>query len=133
MASKEVIPECCNCGKELEGEEAENPYMNDDDIYCDDCFTREFQETCAICEDYFDKPTSPEEHYFCVDKKSAKYHQINPGIYRVLRYPFYRVSCLGDDFSLFHEDVEFVAKFSCKDSGNVCPDCFKKYTNQNVQ
>lgn len=145
METKEMI--CCYCDNELEGEELESPYTNKEgEPICDDCHYEYFREVCPICEDSYDKPTTPEETFFVVSKEAGEEYNelsgITPGIYSVLEYPFFFGDIVtgfnglyGDSIKLIKElDINSMLRKLCPgkmesvNADMICPDCASKYS-----
>jgi len=88
---------CSNCLKTMNKEEAESPHHdNDKNIMCDECYNYHFQSICPMCQDFFEKATKAEDHFFAITKEVIEYKGIEhenklivPGIYRALKWPMF--------------------------------------------
>lgn len=139
-----TIIECSYCGNDLREDEIENPREDESgDVMCDQCYEDEFLEHCSLCENYYDKPTKPEETFFVVAKEVSGQVGVDPGFYKVLNWP-YMLCATGFGFEMLYEgsikleksaDINsmlrklhgvYREKFSANE---ICPDCFEKYSN----
>ena len=69
---------CCMCGESV-FEMDDFPAVIDGDVYCSDCETDEFRQTCPLCEDLFDKPKCIDPYYY-----AAAQNRMSKGIQGVL-------------------------------------------------
>lgn len=60
-----MVKECYSCGKEITDD---NYRTKNRHVYCDGCYSEEFERTCVLCEEYFDKPTTPRGNYVCLQR-----------------------------------------------------------------
>ncbi len=119
--------ECTYCGEELDEYELEEPYKDPDgDIMCDNCYTQDYLQECNICEEYYDKPENAEETFFVMNE-SSKVQGMEPGVYKVLKWPYYSGSIIGSLY-ITKYNVERVADYNEEDEGEICSCCYKELT-----
>lgn len=128
--------ECAHCCCELDEERAENPRLNeDDDPICDDCYSEHYEEVCAICEDSFDKPCSPESGHYLTISDEDGIPKYPAGIWKVLKWPFYISDCIGGGH-VYDECIQWIAPLPVYKqvfglqtiySGSCCLECAEKY------
>lgn len=126
--------ECNECGTEITYESVEgNPYRINRKTICDECYHVNHQYTCPICEDWFDIPKKPQQHYIYSNDYEAG---ISPGFYRILNFPIFR----SDGFSgcILEENIKkisdnLVYKWDryrntniLRETNFICQECFNK-------
>lgn len=119
---------CTRCGENLDEEEAENPRIDyDGDVICDDCYTEYFETICPICENYFEHGDFGEGKFHFILTNYP--NRVPPGIYKAIRFPFYRSDIVGSD-DIYPECVERIFPASEwmdeKASGQICQNCIDK-------
>ena len=85
---------CEHCGKSLFEMDDFVEIIKDNngacyELLCEECYTEEYMETCGLCEDYYEKPTKPENTFFVVSKiacEDVAMNTIKPGIYQAFRH-----------------------------------------------
>ena len=88
MADKEEITHDCNCcGRKLDGEEQEQPKLDEDgDPICDQCFEEEYEFRCCWCDQ--------SEHNNHADKflvvANAEEAGFPRGVYEIVSKPYFR-------------------------------------------
>jgi len=137
--------ECDQCGENILGMyDFPRIDIESDELLCEDCEKEIKYQTCAICEESFDKPETPAEHRFFISKAGEKQIGIKSGIYQVKKFPFYYGCLIGGFESFFDDAIEFISttdveainKLKYGKNGNpiavdeICPECFGKYTGQ---
>jgi hypothetical protein len=131
---------CSHCGESIFGL-SDFPTIKNGYVYCEECETELFFDTCPICENLFEKPETPEQHRFVLTKEQAGGEGMKPGIYQVKKFPFYRAALVFGFESFFDDAIELVREMDInavleKIRGRkqdvagdcICPDCFDKYT-----
>lgn len=108
---------CSLCGEEFNEEEVEDPYMEDGEAICDNCYHDLNAFECCWCGEYDDIEN---QHNMIVvfDAKAARLNQ--PGVYRVSGNPYYRHSVLGEGEIIKHA-VERIADVSSDMDGDGYP------------
>lgn len=144
MTDKNINKECFYCGNFLDEDEQE--YLRTDevgDVICDECYYDECMNRCCLCEDYYEKPTKPEELFFVVSKEARDevgIEDFKPGIYQTTSWPYY-YGCLVEGFqSLFESSIKLVREldinsmmrklYQCHENigaNEICPLCAEKY------
>ncbi len=143
----EKIILCTYCGHQLDEWEVEEPYTDDyGDIMCDECYKENYQDYCGLCEEYYDKPTKPEELFFVVSKEAStevSMSSISPGIYQTIHWPYF-MGATGFGFeTLFESSIRLVRELDINSmlsklysnyhkeigANEICPECVEKYTN----
>jgi hypothetical protein len=138
--------ECYFCDNKLDEYEMENPYRDEDEnILCDNCYTEQYQNFCPLCEEYYDKPTKPEECFFVVAKEvkdDVACNPIKPGIYQTTSWPYW-LGATGFGFEMLFEDsIKLIRELDINSmiqklyphsdmigADEICPCCVEKYTN----
>lgn len=131
--------ECSNCGESIFDLD-DFPIVRDDSAYCPDCERELFMQDCPVCEELFQRPSSPEDHKFFVSTKIGKALKMLPGLYEVERFPYWSGDVLFG-FEAFEQDnISIVREMSIESilcetgikkevtCGCICPDCFEKYS-----
>ena len=140
--------ECTYCGNDLNSEELENPRKDEhDDVICDECYDDKHMNICELCEDYYEKPETPEETFFVVSKEASEELDIKPGFYQVLSYPYLFGDIVFGVSSVFENSVKLIKKANInsmlrkmygKNVGEIgateiCDSCFNKYTSSKYE
>jgi len=134
--------ECENCGKSVfKGGGYPNYHKEYKDLLCDYCYDDEFRTLCPVCEDSWDKDEMTE--YFFITKEISKTVHKEPGLYKILKYPFYYGDCITGFDSFFESALEKVSDMDISKVGEIigsdyndvlldciCPDCLSKYTRK---
>lgn len=116
---------CSYNGCELTNEEMESPHTVGSDIFCDECYDNWFSENsfdCPLCCEC--QVNDQQSEYFILFDPDVG----EPGIYKILSYPFYSQGLLGEgmfyDHAIarfgfvphkFRVDRVFSAAFICKE------------------
>jgi len=137
-ACYEKETKCDYCHRALTNEEKESPREDSDgDPMCESCYTEHYQETCPICEDYFDKATRADDYFFAITKSIAdtgiQYNSkpMRPGIYRAFEWPMYFGNCVTGFEGFFSGSIELIKEIPldgyefCEE---ICHECVEKYT-----
>lgn len=84
---------CSYCGEELKGEELESPYKDEGgDIICDECYQAHCEGYCDLCGNIVENTeleSKPGELIAVWREAPGLCCTIEPGYYRVKRWPFY--------------------------------------------
>ncbi|MBB4036584.1 hypothetical protein GGR21_002490 [Dysgonomonas hofstadii] len=134
--------ECENCGKGVfEWGGYPNYHKEYQDLLCDDCYDDKFRTSCPICEDSYDNDEMT-EHFF-ITKEISKIVHKEPGLYKILEYPFYYGDCVTGFDAFFDNALEKVSGMDISKVGKmlgidyddvkldcICPDCLIKYTRK---
>lgn len=146
---------CDTCNREIEDES----YFLDRDsitydpnknwkyeIKCRDCYQDQYAKECSSCKELCDQDEFPPEkigEYMIVIPNEVPLFESDEngdtvyckkGYYRVINWPLWRDSVLGDDFSFYTDSIEFIApldalneEFDDDDiSGSICIECMRK-------
>jgi len=132
---------CEWCGNDLEKEEMESPLSSDETI-CDGCYDEHYRFTCHWCEENEDKkhectigslfilfkPVWAQPPFLRHSLRplwySRREREMRPGIYRIVRYPFYWDACL--DGGLYADAFEWFGPLTSgmkKNGGYADYDC----------
>ena len=135
---------CSYCSDQLDEDEIENPYVDDcDEIMCDDCYKEHYMETCPICEEWYEKPTNPEETFFVVSKEASEECEVEAGFYQVTDFPYW-LGATGFGFEMLFKnaikliracDINSMLQKLHRGSEKIgadecCSECVKKYTEK---
>lgn len=115
------------------------------EVLCENCYKDKYMLTCPVCEEYFYKALKPKDEIVIISKEAVKEYDlgVKPGFHQVLKWPYYRASCLGFDF-LFTDAIKLIKELDINSmlrrlfNGNkdtvwadeCCHECMKKYTGQ---
>ena len=145
-----MCKECTYCGNDLDNEELESPRKDDDgDIICDNCYSDNYMNYCPLCEEEYEKPTKPEELFFCISNEVCEYvamNPIKPGIYQTTSWPYF-LGATGFGFEmLFENSIKLVRELNINSiikklygknesfgADEICDSCVDKYTNMNYR
>lgn len=102
---------------------------------CWDCYKRNFMIDCQLCEEYFRNNSKPGKFYFVLMPTDVNDTGMKSGIYKANRFPVWS----SDMFTatINQENVELITELDKTILGSeghtneICPDCFKQYTNEN--
>jgi hypothetical protein len=97
---------CDNCDCEIIVDENDS----DDSCLCDSCYSKDHDEFCCVCESYYESPSNAKETYFFVSKEIQENSGLKMGIYQGVEYPIYSSSVLGDDVSIFEDNVNLLSE-----------------------
>lgn len=135
--------ECYHCSKSI-FELYDFPEIEENTIYCEDCYREEFMATCPICEDYFVKATTALDEKIIVTKEASKELGLDKaGFYQVLKYPYTFGNILSGVGSLRNDSLELIRECDINSmlkkidrnhdeitSGECCHECVDKYTGK---
>lgn len=107
--------ECCLCGDPLDGEEADNPYLDDGDVICNDCYHERYEFTCCCCAEY---GHVDDQHKLLVVFEETS--RVTPGIYRIGILPYYTDCLIGSGW-LHPESLTRIADLNPDMDGNGYP------------
>lgn len=86
---------CSSCQRDFRDE-----YMDfmfeDNEIMCYECYEDRYQNLCPICQDFYDKPTTPQETYFVITKEGEEETGMKAGVYQAVKFPIFSASYIGD-------------------------------------
>ncbi|MDX8563475.1 hypothetical protein OZ664_05635 [Elizabethkingia sp. HX WHF] len=117
-------------------------HLDKDELLCEYCNTDKYYTTCPLCEDYYATPETPEDGiYIVVSKELAKEQGIKMGIYKIIKFPWYRASIVTGFESLFKDCIKLLKSMDVIKLYNkshpqnekelegdyICPECVKKY------
>lgn len=125
--------ECEYCGSDV-FQLQDFPVVHKGELYCDDCERDNLYTDCEICEESFLSPTV-EDHHIVISKKAEEEANTDSGIYKVLQYPYLRVTPFGFD-GLVHRNIKRIGDApEDKDCGadSICPCCVKKYVGDKTK
>lgn len=123
--------ECSHCMEKLEGEDADSPFRDKNgDLYCEGCFFEEVMgdcDRCGACVDLDELAMNPGE----LLAFWAKTDGLEPGYYRVLRWPIYMDGMITgyvvtdnlQRFGPLDEKGLSAAKFVNTPGGRLCCAC----------
>ena len=151
--NSEETKTCDECDREITDEsyflDRDSIVFDDDDkggkypVVCYDCYTDQYRDRCYSCHGLFDPDEFPPEkigEYMIVipnevplfesDEKGDQVY-CKKGYYRVIDWPLWSDSCLGDHFSFYTNAIEFIAPLDALDekfddddiSGRICIYC----------
>ena len=133
--------ECDNCGKSIfELDDFPDIDNEKDELLCEYCFDSKYRVHCPICEESYLLSDS-EQKRFVITEETAKELKTIPGIYEILKYPFFLANCVTG-FEMFFDDsirlivpirINELKKIECGEnccevsSDMICPECEAKY------
>lgn len=141
---------CYICGDFLNKEEIESPNkIENEGIVCDNCYEEYYQQYCELCDERYDKPTTPEETFFVIPKgveDDLGIKNLKAGIYKVTKYPFFAAATGGlGQFYLWEDSIKLIQECDIEKIlleenieeyqigvDEICRDCFGKYTKNKV-
>ncbi|MDR1884284.1 MAG: hypothetical protein LBR26_16110 [Prevotella sp.] len=142
-----LIKHECRCDSCLESIFDLNDYPNvsveRDEVLCEECYDEQYMTRCPVCEESYreDDMTG----YFFISKKISKEIHTPPGMYKILKYPFYHQdfvfgfdNFLGGTIEKV-SDIDIEEAYSMENPCNgkdiqvdrICPDCARKYLLKN--
>ena len=134
---------CDSCGNKLNKDE---DFVDESgDRICDECYTEHYMELCPVCEEYYDKPQTPNDCYFAITKSGEEETGTKRGIYQANKYPVFSDSLFGgmcrieeDNVRLLREcDVDEMSfklwgsRTELKGGEFICPKCAEHFARKN--
>lgn len=103
--------ECTECGAILEDDETEHPNRNKSgEILCYGCFDYHYEYLCPLCGESFyedfEQEISPK--YFLCTEDAAIDLSIEPGIYEIVKYPYYADGLI--EVQLYKDAVKWICE-----------------------
>jgi hypothetical protein len=136
--------QCSNCRTSIfEMNDFPNLLIDDDELLCEDCYDDKYREICPICEDYYDIKDYTSD-YFVLNEEIAKETGKNPGIYKILKRPFFYGNILTGFDAFFDDSIQLLVsikineykKIECGDgcyevnTNTICPECVEKFVKK---
>jgi DNA-directed RNA polymerase subunit RPC12/RpoP len=127
---------CSNCGKNI-FELNDFPVIRDDMVFCEECYSDEYDEICSLCEEIEERKDNEEEQPF---PKNPFFYSVKddeehiPGIYEAIKYPIW--SSNGFSTDIWWDNVKFVCskedylkqypdrKDNFENAEYICNDCY---------
>ncbi len=136
--------ECTGCGKSI-FEMDDFPWISIKDyaLFCEECYSEKYRETCPICEESYDIKDYTSDH-FVINEEMARETKKKPGIYQILERPFYFGNIVTGFDGFFDSSIKLIVpirinefkKIDCGegccevDSGKICPECVAKFVRK---
>jgi len=101
---------CTICKELLNEEEMESPRKDKDEtVICDKCWGEKYEHLCPICENIFDKDLDAEisPKHIIVSEYAGETLYTDPGIYEVIKYPFYADGMI--EMSFYLDAIKWIA------------------------
>jgi len=111
---------CTYCEEPLTADELEAPHQRDGDMYCDDCWSDNFEFICCLCRNLEDDEY---QHRFLVvteptDAECGK--TVAPGVYEIVETPYYGGPIIGR-LHMFADSIRRVADLPAGIDADGCP------------
>lgn len=122
--NKTICPICDEPLNEEELESSRKEPIGEHRVICDECYRDHYEEPCIVCEELMEYE---DQKYIILPNGDSR--GIDPGIYKILKNPFYLSDCLGS-FEVIREHVKKLAtvpeSIKVDEGGFICPRCLKQ-------
>jgi recombinational DNA repair protein RecR len=120
--------ECWRCSKSI-FEMDDFPNIKNNTVYCEDCYSEEFETVCPICEEIFEKAEKASDYYFVVSKEASKICFVKPGIYKAKFFPIFYGNCVTGFDAFFEDNIELIRELDI----NSMKDKLIPHTKHNIR
>lgn len=120
------------------------PRTDGKEVICEECFHEQYEATCPICEEYFEKALKAKDEKIVVTKEAMAELGIDkPGFYQVTSYPYYRACVVMGVEQLYQSSLKLIRECDINSmhkklyphsdeitSGECCHDCVDRYSGK---
>lgn len=136
--------ECNRCGKSIfELYDFPELLIEDEEIMCEECYDEHYREICPICENSYDVKDYTSD-YLVITEELSNETGNTPGIYKILKRPFFYGSILSGFDAFFPNTLELVTSIRINDykkidcgenccevsSDTICSECVDRYVRK---
>ena len=116
---------CATCGEKSDNNEFSKDPDDGRKYICDECWNYHAPHYCSVCQQRFYDKDEMSDH-FILTKETGDLINVKPGLYKVLRYPFYFGNCVSGFEGFFDNAIEFTKEIYDDGESSGCEMLCKK-------